>query len=58
MMGHRQELKGGDEWDVLYGRRHYCYLHRAGVASSIKRKMRRRDRHDGHRDVDTRLAER
>jgi len=45
MMGHR--TPGGtnaDEWDVLYYRRWYCYLQRAGVKSGIKRQMRRRER--------------
>lgn len=34
--------KSGAEYDVLYGRRIYCYLTRAGATSSIKRQMRRR----------------
>jgi hypothetical protein len=41
-----------EEYDVIGGgRRHYCYLQRAGVASAIKRRMRRRERHEAHRDV-------
>lgn len=38
-----------DEYDVAsrYWRRHYCYLKRAGVASAIKRRMRRRERRQG-----------
>lgn len=51
MMGHRQKLKDGFEWDVLFGRKHYCYLQRAGAASSIKRRMRRRDRRDGKHEA-------
>jgi hypothetical protein len=45
-MGTRQKLKSGDEFDVLYARKWYCYLKRAGIASKIKRQMRRRRRHD------------
>jgi hypothetical protein len=44
MKGRKQQLKGGSEWDVLYGRAHYCYLSRAGVARSIKRGMNKRER--------------
>lgn len=41
----------GAEQDVVEARRRYCYLQRAGVASGIKRQMRRRERHDARRDV-------
>lgn len=51
MMGHRQKLKDGAEWDVLFGRQYYCYLQRAGATSSIKRQMRRRDRRDGKNET-------
>jgi hypothetical protein len=37
----------GDEQDVIEGRRHYCYLQRAGAAAEIKRRMRRRERRAG-----------
>ena len=47
MMGTRQKLRGGDEWDVLCARDLYCYLRRPGVASRIKRAMRRRRRREG-----------
>lgn len=43
-MGHRTPSMTATEWDVLYGRGIYCYLKRAGVKSSIKRGMRRRER--------------
>lgn len=46
-----------DEWDVVTGwRRHLCYMQRAGVVAGIKRRMRRRERHDARdtlrRDVE------
>jgi hypothetical protein len=40
-----------DEYDLLYGRRHYCYLQRAGATSWIKRKMRRRERREGKQEI-------
>ena len=44
MMGTRQKLKTGDEVDVLFARKWYCYLKRAGVSSRIKKAMRKRRR--------------
>ena len=47
MMGRKQTLKGGEEYDVVSNwRKLYCYLHRAGVAKSIKKKMNKRARRD------------
>ena len=47
MMGTRQKLRGGCEWDVVTDWRKYCcYLKKPGVASSIKRQMRRRRRRE------------
>ena len=47
MMGHRQKLKGGDEWDAVCGWRNiHCYLNRPGVAHSLKKKMSRRARRE------------
>jgi len=43
MMGHREKLKGGDEWDAVCGRHFYCYLARA--SKRIKQQMTRRNRH-------------
>ena len=55
MMGRKQTLKGGDEYDVVGGwRKWYCYLQRAGVTKSIKQKMNRRARHDAKRKLYTR----
>jgi len=45
MMGHREKLKGGDEWDAVCARHIYCYLARAHAAKRIKQKMTRRNRH-------------
>ncbi len=47
----KQRLKMGDEWDVLYARKIYCYLQRAGAASEVKIRLRRRSRHDARRDL-------
>lgn len=40
-----------EEQDVVYARRWYCYLQRAGAASAIKRQMRRRERREGRREA-------
>lgn len=43
-----------DEQDVVTGfRRYLCYMQRAGVTSRIKRRMRRRERHDARRGLGT-----
>ncbi len=43
----KQILKGGGEHDVLSkARKVYCYTQRAGVCAKIKRKARRRLRHE------------
>ena len=54
-MGRKQTLKGGDEYDVVGSwRKLYCYLQRAGVAKSIKKKMNKRSRRDAKRKLYTR----
>lgn len=41
-----------DEWDVVTNwRRYICYMQRAGVTSAIKRRMRRRERHDAKSEI-------
>ena len=55
MMGRKQKLKGGDEYDVVGGwRRWYSYLQRAGPVKAIKKKMNKRDRHDAKLKLHTR----
>jgi hypothetical protein len=54
MMGHRERLSGGDEWDA-FSRRAKRYLHwRPGERARIKRKFNKRQRkenaHDDRRD--------
>jgi hypothetical protein len=44
MKGRKQQIRGGAEFDVLYGRAHHCYLNRPGVAKSIKKGMSKRER--------------
>lgn len=39
------------EYDVKYMRRFLCYLQGAGVASGIKRQMRRRERREGKKET-------
>lgn len=48
----KQKLINGEEQDVVGGGRgYYTYLQRAGVASRIKRAMRRRRRREGKQQV-------
>jgi hypothetical protein len=55
MMGRKQTLKGGDEFDLVSSwRKMYCYLQRAGTAKSIKKKMNKRARKDAKRRMYTR----
>ena len=44
----KRKASKADEQDVVTGwRRVMCYLRRAGATDAIKRRMRRRERHDG-----------
>ena len=55
MMGRKQKLKDGDEFDVVSGwRRWYCYLQRAGSVKAIKKRMNKRARKEGKRRMYTR----
>lgn len=43
----KRRVVKADEWDVVSGwRRVLCYMQRSGVTDRIKRRMRRRERHD------------
>ena len=44
MMGHRQVLRSGDEWDCLYWRNVLKLFGKSGTSAKTKRKMRRRER--------------
>ena len=47
----KQKLKTGDEYDCICARKMYKYLDRAGVASRIKRGLRRRLRREGKIEI-------
>ena len=44
MMGHRERLITGDEYDAIMARRMYLYLQRARRAHDIKKDLSRRNR--------------
>lgn len=44
MMGHREKLSGGDEWDALSHRAKRFYFWRAGMRKLAKRKFNKRIR--------------
>ena len=46
MKGRRIKLIDGDEFDVMCAKGWYKYLTKAGVSAGIKRRIRRRDRHN------------
>lgn len=50
MMGNRQKLINGDEFDVVSGWRKY-YIWRPGQTAEIKRGMRRRARHEARQQI-------
>lgn len=48
----RRPAKQSDEYDVVTGWRKYlCYCQRPGVTSAIKKRMRRRERHEAKRSL-------
>lgn len=44
MMGHKEKLKSGAEYDVIFDRGIYCYLLNSTAAHKIKKQMTRRNR--------------
>lgn len=45
-MGHKDKLKGGLEFDVLYGRKIYCYLkNNSKLKRYAKNRINRRNRY-------------
>lgn len=51
MMGHREKMNHGDEYDVVHARHRYCYLDRPRVAHTVKKKMSRRIRREAKRTL-------
>ncbi len=48
----RQKLKTGDEVDVVYYRKMYCYLKNyLAAVRMVKRKLRRRRRRDAQKEL-------
>ena len=47
MMGNKQKLKTGDEYDVVYAKKKYCYLlNNNKLVRKIKNGMRKRFRQE------------
>ena len=46
MMGHRQKLKGGEEYDAIHAKHRYKYIwhHSHNVKKRLARRARRADR--------------
>lgn len=52
MMGHKEELKSGAEWDVTSKWRHYlCYCRNTRVTHKIKKQMSRRSRREAKKQI-------
>lgn len=48
----KRQIKHGDEQDAFTSWRHlYIYLSRPGVTSAIKRRARRRERHEAKLEI-------
>ncbi|MCV9909920.1 hypothetical protein OIV19_20175 [Brucella sp. HL-2] len=61
MMGHREKLKNGDEYDAFYGggryRKQLCAFKKAGVSQANKRRFNRRIRRSSKANVADRANE-
>mgnify|MGYP000109054094 CR=1 FL=1 len=53
----KQKLKTGDEVDCICARHMYKFLEHAGVASRIKRGLRRRMRRDAKKVIEEQIDE-
>jgi hypothetical protein len=55
MMGRRQKLKSGDDYDFLYWRRVLCVFDKAGVSQKNKRRLNKRWRKDLKKELEREL---
>lgn len=55
MMGRKQILKHGDEYDLVFSKPIHPYLYQPGVSREIKRRMNRRARRTAEDQVENRL---
>lgn len=52
MMGHRDKLKDGYEWDLIYSKTYHCYMKNiSGISKYIKNKINRRGRRKSKLDL-------
>ena len=52
MMGHKDRLIDGYEYDLVYGKQYYCYMSNiSGISKYIKNKINRRDRRNAKKDL-------
>lgn len=52
MMGNKQKLKKGDEYDVIYAKKKYCYLvNNNKLVRHIKRRLRKRKRIEENKKI-------
>lgn len=57
MMGHREQMKSGDEYDALTRWKRFCHF-RPGKRKAIKRKLNKRQRRRPEYDIDEGIIER
>lgn len=43
----KRRVRSATEQDVVYARRIYCWLQKAGATAAVKRQIRRRERREG-----------
>lgn len=58
MMGHKDKLKTGLEYDVIFGRKYYCYLHNnSKLKSYAKNQINRRSRYNSKKNIKKEIAD-
>ena len=58
MMGHKEPLKKGYEYDLIYAKKHYCYLQNNNKqVRFIKRSMRKRLRNNQNHETINQLLD-
>jgi hypothetical protein len=52
MMGHKDRLKDGYEYDLVWSKKYHCYMKNiSGIAKYIKNKINRRSRREAKKEL-------
>ena len=56
MMGNKQVMKGGDEWEVVTGwRKVMKWCAKAGKKKEVRKKMSKRSRREAKKDIENQI---